>query len=464
MQKVKKGGNEVNNLPYIPEYIKNPIMTTLLGGNFSLPLCKMLESIIVQLQDRIEEHLRKEDMGALVSVKDVMPVSESDPSDFGMLKFEIPIRTLGIPSQNYQELEEACNAIMKMQFTYRTDDKYEVTNVFHKVTVLNSSTKADGNQVQYKSGVRRTGIVEIKMHIDSAKEILTLKKGYVEHIFGIPQLCRSPRTHRLYVYLSAWLEKGGRDYPYNELKEWLGVVQYDSSHKNIISDSYKKYSEFSRAVLKPAQVEMKRLSDEGKVDFYFDYEPIYPPGKTKGNPYAIRFTTHINESGRMNAQGRFLRGIHSKLINLYKITNEEWESVEPMLSVLSQEKINSGINHLNAQMKKAEVKHPNAYAIKILKDWASKQEQDYVAFVQEESDNPEEVLWGKLAGKAMEWKADWWNIYGVCAKSLGIEDGQLVIDVPSSFVIDQWSEQSEFVRSAVKEIWGVDKIVFKLPG
>ena len=54
----------------------------------------------------------------------------------------------------------------------------------------------------------------------------------------------------------------------------FGVLTYSKDHKKIIDDHYLKYGAFHRDVLDPVQREMKKLSDEGKVEFCFDYVPV----------------------------------------------------------------------------------------------------------------------------------------------------------------------------------------------
>ena len=47
------------------EYVKNPILFTQVGGNFSLMQLKIMESIIYQLQDHINYRLSKRSYGPL---------------------------------------------------------------------------------------------------------------------------------------------------------------------------------------------------------------------------------------------------------------------------------------------------------------------------------------------------------------------------------------------------------------
>ncbi len=425
------------NVQLLPmEYIKNPILHTMMRGNLTLPLTKIMESIIYQLQDRINEHIIAKKMGELVTINEM--------DNNGMLHFEIPLKSLGIPAQNYKELEEACDAILHMEMSVvQPDDTTRRVNVFHAIEVPFKKTTGTGGEVLYKGGKRRDGIVKIEMPYDSARMILSLRKGYTEHLFGIPSLCRCPRTPRFYTYLSSAYNKG-LDYTifkYDELKDWCGVNKREGSSKD--TDAYKKYAEFKRSVLDPAQKELKKLSDEGKVDFYFEFEPMRPEGITRGNPTAIKFIIKRNQRGSMSAQERFLNGIYSKLIKEFNITPEEWSMILELLKDLRQDAVNSAIKSITAKTRKANPDTPHAYFTRLLCEWASAQEKVEIVNVAEIEELPviDPALWKGLTTLGMEADQTWWETFGECCSINKIENGCVTINVPSSFVIEKWQQE-----------------------
>ena len=124
----------------------------------------------------------------------------------------------------------------------------------------------------------------------SVADLVFNKSGaYVEHLGGIVKLCRSPRTPRLYIYLSAWKKARMCTLSYEALKEFLGVLVYTKDRTKVLQDKCSTWAVFHRDVLKPAQREMEKLAKRGEIEFTFEYEPVYHNGKKRGNPDSVRF-------------------------------------------------------------------------------------------------------------------------------------------------------------------------------
>jgi len=372
----------------ITETIKNPILLTMTGGNWSLVQSKIIENIVHQVQDQINERVIAHDSGFIL-----------DPSqvDNGLIRFEVPIKELGIPPQKYGELYAACETINKMNFVYETEDennpghyKRVWQNIFHRIEAPEKDTTAQGGEIQYKGGTRKIGILRVVMHEESARDILSLRKGYTTHLFGVPQMCRSPRTPRLYAFLSAWVSKGGYDFPYADLKEWCGVAKFNAKRTALIEDNYTKYSEFARSVIEPAHKEMKALADEGRVDFYFDYEPRYPGTKKRGNPNSIYFKIHLSERGKMSGEERFFNDLYSRLIRNYDLTPEEWGKLMPLLYGIPHERIFAELKVVAQLVERFTPQVPHAFVSKRLSDWAMTQPKVTEAEIVEEKTTQEE--------------------------------------------------------------------------
>ena len=196
------------------DFILNPVSYTQIRGNFSLVQTNLMIAIIAQLQDRIREQLSMGEGTFLFKPEDLSG---------NLLNFEIPLKELGISPKKYGELEAACEALLHVDMSYKRYDEYERVeynvkqNIFHKIEFPTAELNAEGERVAYKSGQRRKGVIKIQMVDESAREILNLRKGYTRHLKGITQLCRSPRTPRLYIYLSAWRKIGSCTVNYIDL-------------------------------------------------------------------------------------------------------------------------------------------------------------------------------------------------------------------------------------------------------
>lgn len=390
------------------EYVKNPVLFTQVGGNFSLMQLKIMESIIYQLQDHINYRLSKRSFGPLfanLSDEDLPAMRSGD-----LLTFQIPLIDLGVPRQKYAELDTACEALMTMKNTFYEFDPVQqqevrvIKNIFHEVRVPTTTVTADGTPQNFTSGKRRKGYIEIKMVTECASEILSLRKGYAESLFGVPRICHSARTPRLYNFLSAWREKGERSFPYNDLKEWFGVLRYNSSRTKIEKDQFVKFAEFKRYCLEPAQKEMKKLAEEGRVDFFFEYEPIYKHGKTRGNPQAILFKIFDGPRGKVYTLKKRKDQLYSSLITRWDIRPEDWETISQYVECLPLTEVEARIEEIDNQIHINKPDNVRAYAMKILTKWGGQRMKDYEAFQarerQREEDEQRFAQRSNMTGKA----------------------------------------------------------------
>lgn len=387
------------------EYVKNPILFTQVSGNFSLMQLKIMESIIYQLQDHINYRLSKRSFGPLFANlmdEDLPAVQNGD-----LLTFQIPLHDLGVPRQKYAELDTACEALMTMKNTFYEYDPVQkqemkvIKNIFHEVRVPTTTVTADGTPQNFSSGKRRKGYIEIKMVTECASEILSLRKGYTEHLFGVPRICHSARTPRLYNFLSAWREKGERPFPYNDLKEWFGVLRYNASRTKIEKDQFVKFAEFKRYCLEPAQKEMKKLAEEGRVDFFFEYEPVYKHGKTRGNPTAILFKIFDGPRGKVYTLKKRKDQLYSWLISNWGITADDWNTISQYVELFPLTEVESRIEEIENQIRINKPDNVRAYGMKILTKWGSQRMKDYEAFQarEREREDQEQFYANTTSGK-----------------------------------------------------------------
>lgn len=259
------------------EYIKNPLVYSQIRGDFSLIQTNVLVQIAATMQTRINEKFINGKMGPLFSKEELSK---------GKITFEVPLQSLGVKTKEYPAVHEACKGLTKLDttFTY-VDENGEKRN--HTSVIF---TDVDVPTYTTTTGVeRRSGIIKIDMNATVAEQIFNQSGAYVEHIGGIVKLCRSPRTPRLYIYLSAWKNQRMCIFKYNALKEFLGVLIYSKDRTRIIQDKCTSWAVFHRDVLKPAQREMEKLANRGEIEFSFEYEPVYHNGKKRGNPDCVRF-------------------------------------------------------------------------------------------------------------------------------------------------------------------------------
>ncbi len=447
------------------DFILNPVSYTQIRGNFSLVQTNLMIAIIAQLQDRIREQLSMGEGTFLFKPEDLSG---------NLLHFEIPLKELGISPKKYGELEAACEALLHVDMSYKRYDEYERVwydvkqNIFHKIEFPTAELNAEGERVGYKSGQRRKGFIKIDMVDESAREILNLRKGYTRHLKGITQLCRSPRTPRLYIYLSAWRKIGSCTVNYIDLKEFFGVLTFSKDRKRITENRYVKYGAFHRDVLDPVLKEMKKLSDEGKVEFCFEYEPVYPHGITRGDPDSIHFTLIEGKMGQAQLHESYLGKMRATLITRYQLQPMEWAKLEDL--IYDGLDLKPELQRIDKLVEEKQPDNVHAYVTEVLYRWLLEQQKpkqpefvEAVEVKEEELDRPyvqpiylqKWDLWMEKSRERLG--EEFYNQYMTCASLWSVRDKIVFVSVPNKFVSEQWEEHLSEIISYFYSAFGADK-------
>ena len=449
------------------DFILNPVSYTQIRGNFSLVQTNLMIAIIAQLQDRIREQLSMGEGTFLFKPEDLSG---------NLLHFEIPLKELGISPKKYGELEAACEALLHVDMSYKRYDEYErqwydvKQNIFHRIEFPTAELNAEGERVAYKSGQRRKGFIKIDMVDESAREILNLRKGYTRHLKGITQLCRSPRTPRLYIYLSAWRKIGSCTVNYIDLKEFFGVLTFSKDRKRITENRYVKYGAFHRDVLDPVLKEMKKLSDEGKVEFCFEYEPVYPHGVSRGDPDSIRFTLIEGKMGQAQLHESYLGKMRATLITRYHLQPMEWAKLEDL--IYDGLDLKPQLARIDKLVEEKQPDNVHAYVTEVLYRWLLEQQKSKqpefaeAVEVKEEEEEPERPYvqpvyvekWNMWMEKAKERLGEqFFAQYMTCASLWAVREKVVFVEVPNKFVSEQWEEHLSEIISYFYSAFGADK-------
>ena len=447
------------------DFILNPVSYTQIRGNFSLVQTNLMIAIIAQLQDRIREQLSMGESTFLFKPEDLAG---------NLLNFEIPLRDLGISPKKYDELEAACEALLHVDMSYKRYDEYErieyyvKQNMFHKIEFPKAEINAAGEKVAYKGGQRRKGVIKISMVDESAREVLNLRKGYTRHLKGITSLCRSPRTPRLYIYLSAWRKIGECTVNYIDLKEFFGVLTFSKDRKRITENKSVKYGAFHRDVLDPVLKEMKKLSDEGKVEFCFEYEPIYPHGISRGDPDGIHFTLIEGKMGQAQLHESFLGKMRATLITRYGLQPMEWTKLEDL--IYDGLDLKPELARIDKLVEEKQPDNVHAYVTEVLYRWLLENQKpkqpEFVEAVEVKDDESERPFvqpinlqkWNLWMEKSRERLGEeFYNKYMTCASLWAVRDKVVWVSVPNKFVSEQWEEHLSEIVSYFYSAFGADK-------
>lgn len=185
-------------------------------------------------------------------------------------KYQIPIKSISESNKNiYEEIRDVCEKLMKR---------------IVKVEGINQAKKRQFTMYNIFSSCRYeegTGFVLTEFHPDLKPYFLELKNNFTQ--FNIETLMRIPSTYsyRLYELLKQY-QSGGiyeREFEITDLQEKLNI---NSTH----APSYRRWGDFVKRVLKPAQKHFKKYTD-----LTFEYEAWAEYGRKFTH---IKFKTSLN--------------------------------------------------------------------------------------------------------------------------------------------------------------------------
>ncbi len=363
----------VNELSSV-EFIKQPYLYAMVGADFSLYQRGIMIEIIKSMQDKFNEFLKNK------SADGQMSLFPPDFNENQIFTFRISASSLGVSPRDYIYLSEACDNLLKMNFTFYRYDEFgrpfrEKANLFSTIgmpTVPVSGSKEKEKRLNY---------VEARMDAKVLKELCDLGngKGYLDHIYKIARICKRKRTPSIYIYLSRWKDFQKKSVEYVELKKFLGVLTIENIYQNDVvvktveKDRYPKFSRFCKEVMDPIREDLDRMANENLVDFTFDYEPVYKGVSKRGDPDEILFKIKLSELGQEISHKRRLQKLPADIWDLlraeYKLTETD---VRMLTDIMPNELVNefrSEVLALRDRMMKYKVKNPKSYVVTSLKNF-----------------------------------------------------------------------------------------------
>lgn len=318
----KQEQKRIENNEMLTDYIKNPVEYLMLDGDCSRMQQQIRMGLIFSLQDKINEYLVKKHEGQ-------QPASLFVDDDFegGEITFRIPLAELGIRPDAYEELDATCEDLLSKNYKRETDDAKEYVNIFSSIKVPKTSTSSDGSRMGYTSGKRRLGYIEIKMVRNRVDEIISMKRGYIEHMIAVNRF-KSKYANPLYEYLSRFRHMKTKDVDYTALKDFYRMITWSKDFKEIIEEKYPKYQHFCSNVLDKCKEEMDNLFEQGQIDLTFTYEPIYAGVKKRGRPDKIRFhILYIDKRNAIQVEGKTVEVEEEKPEVNERPTYKEWDAL-----------------------------------------------------------------------------------------------------------------------------------------
>lgn len=363
------------------EFIKQPYLYAMIGGDFTLVQRSIMIEIINSLQERFNAYLKR---SKGIDTDGQLSLFTEEERMKEIKTFNISASSLGIKPREYGELEAACVNLQKMNFSFMDFDKVTGTwrrtyaNLFSTVT-MPSMVNPD---CKYKNEdkKRRLNYVEVRMDIKVLEHLCDLKNGhgYMDHIYRIARISRCKRTPSIYIYLARFAKDfQKKTVNYVELKKFLGIITCKTDENgnptSQDADKYPRFSKFCKEIMDPIKKDLDRLAEENLVDFTFDYKPVYKGLVKRGDPEEIMFDIHLSKLGEdLRKQRKQIKGpadVWTLLRTEYKLTDTDVKGLSEMLPEELVTDFRQLVIGLAEMIKKYKPKSVKPYVITVLKNF-----------------------------------------------------------------------------------------------
>ena len=287
-------------------WVKTPWKYTKMGAGLSL----IQQQALLMVSEHLQTYIKNFYELKLDKAKDTpKSLFTEHVLKEGIPPFRIYLQDLGVRPENYKEARRAIDEI-NLQVEHPEYDKNGretgrtlLTNVFSQ---FGFEETGDYYRFEDKDGKahaveRKNPYIDVKINPDVAMWAFDMQQGYVNHLKLIALYSSKRPTPRIYLLLMRALKKDEDTttlrVPLGELKEYLGIVPYEKDGKMVTP--YPMFSNFKQKVLDAVRDDLLRMAreDPPTTDIVFDYEPVYPGTRKKGDPEAIKFLIRRTKLG-----------------------------------------------------------------------------------------------------------------------------------------------------------------------
>ena len=467
-----------------------PYGITMLKGDLSPMKVNMMVELIERFQDKMKEQLYNKAHNIQANLFD----------DGKIPIIKIPFRDLDVLPKHYAELHTAAKELLTLTYEYTTvnDDGITMTNIsplFSRISIpqktIESNVTDSKERYNYKENKRRMGYIEVAFNPEVGIEALTIDKSFTRYIKEMTRNRRCVYTARLYMFMSTYCNLGKWKIDYQEFRKLLGfTVLKEESNGQMVEEivQYPNFSDVKRRVLEPPMQELKELAQEGKVNCYFEYEPIYSGVKKRGNPEYLLFHIYKTDLGRvLDAQTESVKEIE-EISNFLQVEfHINARDTKSLCRLISNENKN-GFRKKMLDIKtyvtnpKNNIRDPKVYALTALRNWL----QDSIPVAEEIKDGIQAPQVNQKPVESIEPKEevvelssednDKWNTFLAGIKEdvtkkdfetwfvyinlLKVEGNVLTLGVPNSFFLE-WLDKNfkEPYRNNLIKAFGADTMV-----
>ena len=267
------------------KWINTPFAFTRLSKNLSLLQQAVLIKVSEQLQPFIKEFFGSD---LAKSPRVPKPLFSEAVKNSGVTQIYISYAELGIPENNYFAVKQAMKDVLdvKVEGPKRKDDGswgMSMYNVF-----LSGDTSIKNTGVVFGLNPE---IIDPEKHLYVLDCAFDMTEKYVSHPNDIALIGEVARMPMIYYILRDASGNNWKNIPIDmtvlKLKKYLGMIEF--SGVEIVKETYPKFSQFNKNVLKTSIDDINRLKKHGQIDVCMRYEPFYNGKRKVGNPNFIRF-------------------------------------------------------------------------------------------------------------------------------------------------------------------------------
>ncbi len=298
------------------EYINTPFSYTRQQQGLTLLQQNIMNRISAHLQTFFNDYWNNP---RLRGSKEVPRTFMTDEQIRNLGPIRVELSELGISAGTYQRVSEARDAILNIKLngvviddergandrTWNVISRIDLPITDHGTTVMKKDRVMDDTTGKvHKVGeakethtVRYRGYMDIYLNKELLKSMLDVTSGYVSHPENIASFGKVPNMPLMYYFLRHHMNnfkpKHGKTITtakveLAELREYLGLTKRNARGE-VVQEKYATYSQFKNKVMSVALADIKRVYDEGIIDFYFTVTEIRPRGKTRGTPSYLVF-------------------------------------------------------------------------------------------------------------------------------------------------------------------------------
>lgn len=453
------------NIPESTTMLYQPYGITMLKGDLSPMKVNMMVELIDHFQDKMKEQLYNKAHNI-----------QYDLFDDGVIPaVKIPFRDLDVNPKHYEELHTAAEELSTL--TYETisenEDGITMRNIlplFSRISIpmkkVGSEMKENEEKYNYKHNKRRLGYVEIVLNPEVGMQALRIDKSFTRYIKEMTRNRRCVYTGRLYMFISTFCNLGKWIIDYQEFRRLLGFTIIKEESGKMVEEivQYPNFSDVKRRVLEPPMQELKELAQEGKVNCYYEYEPIYSGVRKRGNPEKIYFRIYKTDLGRvLDAQTETVKDIEEITNFLRSEFHISLRDAKSLCRLVSNENMN-GFRKKMMEIKAYvtvpvhNIRDPKIYALTSLKNWLA----DSIPVAEEIKDEGQKTCAAKtntvetnvtdenaaecdltqediakwnvfLDGIKSEVSKDIFNTWFIYMNLLKVEDNVITIGVPAAY-------------------------------